>query len=141
MPAGVSDRRRLDSYISSVQFDQPGRSCTFGATPAIISVMPSAPKRTKIRVVLVLAALVGVSFPVRHWARERPAGVVRPLLPLLPASSFLLVSVLLTTDLCVGLVERRAAPDARVVRTAVVLAIGLTVAAVLVFTVLLLWFR
>ena len=59
----------------------------------------------------------------------------------LPASSFLLVVVLVTTDLCVGLVERRATPDVRVVRTAIVLAIGLTVAAALVGTVLLLWFR
>ena len=59
----------------------------------------------------------------------------------LPASSFLLVVVLVATDLCVGLVERRATPDARTVRTAVVLAIGLTIAAVLVVTVLLLWFK
>ena len=104
--------------------------------------MPSAPERTKLRVVLVLAALLGLgAFLFATGRGDDQRELYDRFFLYLPASSFLLVSVLVTTDLCVGLVERRATPDARLVRTAVVLAIGLTVAAMLVFTVLLLWFK
>ena len=110
--------------------------------PEIISVIPSAPQRTKIRVILVLTALFGLGAFLFATGRGNDQRELYDRFFLyLPASSFLLVVVLVTTDLCVGIVERRAIPDARVVRTAIVLAIGLTVAAVLVITVLVLWFR
>jgi len=112
------------------------------ALAAIISMMPLAPGRMKIRVVLMLAGLVGLGAFLSATGRGNDQRELYDRFFLyLPASSFLLVVVLVATDLCLGLVDRRATPDVRVVRTAIVLATGLTVAAVLVVTVLLLWFR
>ena len=104
--------------------------------------MPLATERRKIRVVLMLVGLAGLGAFLSATGRGNDQRELYDRFFLyLPASSFLLVVVLVTTDLCVGLVERRGTPDARVVRITIVLAIGSTVAAVLVVTVLLLWFR
>ena len=104
--------------------------------------MPLTTERVRIRFVLTLAGLVGLGAFVSATGRGNDQrGLYDRFFLYLPASSFLLVVVLVATDLCVGIVERRASPDARVVRTAIVLTIGLTVAVVLVAAVLLLWFR
>lgn len=103
--------------------------------------MPPATERTMIRVVLVLVGLAGLGAFVSATGRGNDQRELYDRFFLyLPASSILLVVVLVTTDLCVGVVERRATSDARVVRVAIVLGIGLALAAVLVVTVLLLWF-
>ncbi len=106
--------------------------------------MPLATARLKIPVVLMLAGLAGMGAFL--LATGQGIGLDQRELYdrvflYLPASSFLLVVVLVATDLCVGLEGRRATPEARFVRSAIVLVIGLTVAAVLVVTVLLFWFR
>ena len=107
----------------------------------IIFEMPLTTERTKIRIVLIfagLASLVALLFATGKGNDQRQ--LYDRFFLYLPASSFLLVLVLVLTDVCVGIVERRSTPDARVLRARLVLASGLAVTAVLVATVLLSWF-